>query len=596
MRPPFRPPPGDDRALRQLTPYVEALTIPPRAMPVADGDVDRLTVRMRTAQIRLHPALPPTTLWTYDGSFPGPTIEVRRNRALHVDWVNELSGPFPVTAVESLDNKGDIREWDLPGRRGAPAIPEVAALPPWVVVHLHGLLTGGGNDGWPENAIGPGDRQLTRYTNDQPACALWYHDHAMHISRLTTMTGLTAGMYLIRDDEEDALGLPSGDREIPLLLCDRTLDTDATGALTGDLLHKVTVYEDYAEKITRSFTGPFTLVNGRIWPYLEVDPVRYRFRVLNAASIRPYHLVLLDEKDDIVADGTIQHVGSDAGLLPGPVAAGEAVVLTPAERGDVVIDFSAHAGRTLRWVDDSPIGAPDEHVLQFRVRAAASSTTAVDRPLPPVLSTSFRSVDDTAVTPLTERLVCITPAFPITARMWEMVPVEAPRGPMPMDGIIQFENAEGVVQTWQRVAEGWNDPVTFLSEANGWESWTYLSLEGPGAPHPMHVHAFTFQVRSRQHIDVKGFEYLQRADGTFGGGTVAPLRWDSHGVVPPEERGWKDVVAVGSGQLVSVTGRFGPSSGRFLHHCHVYEHEDHKMMRPFTVLPAAVSALDPHQH
>ena len=598
----YRPPPDDGRALLQLRPFTDPLPRMPvlTAAPGTDG-VARLTVRQRTAQVRLHSALPGTPMWTYEGGFPGPTIEARRGVPLEIAWTNELTGPYPVKAVEVLDNRGDLREWDLPGARGAQPLPAAAVLPPWTVVHLHGAVVGGGADGWPENAVAPTGVQLTRYTNDQPAAALWYHDHAMHVTRLTTMAGLGGGFYLLRDDEEDAAGLPSGEHEIPLVICDRNLDTDPTGRLTGELLYKIVLYDGQAERLPRSFTGPFTLVNGTIWPYLEVDPVPYRLRVLNASSIRPYHLMLIDEDEQVLPEGVAHHVGSDAGLLPRAAPGAEEFAVVPAERADVVIDFSGYAGRTLRWVDGSVAPAPSDDVMQFRVRdrpagpAPAATVVRAGTELAP----GFTRITADVAAPITDRIVLITPAFPVSARMWEMtetddVPDALADGPV--DGIVQLVDHDGALRTFRRAAATWADPVTVHARTEGWERWTWLNLEGPGAPHPMHVHAFTFQVQRRDHYDVSGWTYLVRPDGSFGGGTTRPLGFDRAGTVTAPETGAKDVVSLGGGQLVTAIGRFGPHAGRFVHHCHVYEHEDHRMMRPISLLPDGVVALAPPEH
>ena len=129
------------------------------------------------------------------------------------------------------------------------------------------------------------------YDNDQRATMLWYHDHALGITRFNVYAGL-AGLWVIRDDEEDRLGLPSGPYEIPLLIQDRNLDTGADGALSGRLLHKV-------EEGTMEFFGPFTLVNGTIWPYVSVEPRSYRLRLLNGSNARTYRLLFLDEKGHV---------------------------------------------------------------------------------------------------------------------------------------------------------------------------------------------------------------------------------------------------------------------------------------------------------
>jgi len=199
-----------------LTKFLDPLRIPPVIKVAAHPKPRRLEIKMQATSAKLHSELPPTALWAYDGHFPGPTINVRRGQNLRVAWRNAISGHLPLTAVEvGLQNATPD-----PGRDGAEPLAAVAALPPWLVVHLHGARTGGGNDGWTENAVLPGEAQLAEYLNDQPAAALWYHDHAMAITSLNVISGL-AGMYLIRDDEEDALRLPSGTHEVPLIICDR---------------------------------------------------------------------------------------------------------------------------------------------------------------------------------------------------------------------------------------------------------------------------------------------------------------------------------------------------------------------------------------
>jgi FtsP/CotA-like multicopper oxidase with cupredoxin domain len=323
----------------RLTKFRDPLPIPPVLRP---GRTELLTVHMRTVHARLHSELPPTRMWAYDGRVPGPTIEVRRGQRLRVAWQNELTGSYPVTAVEVAN--GVPGATPGPGRDGAEPLPAVAALPPWTVVHLHGSRTGGGNDGWPENAVLPGNAQLSEYPNDQQATALWYHDHAMAITALNVMTGL-AGMYLIRDDEEDALRLPHGDHEVPLIIADRNLDTDVGGNLTGELLHKVGILFTEPEKVTLPFLGPFTLVNGVIWPHFYVDARWYRFRMLNASNSRSYTLALHDDTGAPVA-GALRQIGTDSGLLPVPLALDE-ITLAPAERADVLVDFSAFQGRSL---------------------------------------------------------------------------------------------------------------------------------------------------------------------------------------------------------------------------------------------------------
>jgi len=417
-----------------------------------------MEITMREARVRLHSQLPLTRVWTYDGSFPGPTIDVRRGRKLRVTWRNEIAGSYPVTAVQVQNGTPG------PGRDGAEPRPEVAALPPWTVVHLHGARTGGGNDGWTENAVLPGDAQLSEYPNDQQATTLWYHDHAMAITSLNVMSGL-AGMYLIRDAEEDCLRLPHGKHEIPLIICDRNLDTDAEGNLTGQLLHKVAILRTEPEKITLPFSGPFTLVNGVIWPHLDVDARWYRFRALNASNSRSYTLELRDENGAAIP-GALRQIGTDGGLLPAPLAL-DHITLAPAERADVLIDFRAFRGRALTLVNTlAPgTGTPNPDIMQFRVRARPVHDSFT---LPPTLSPSFVRLTHDTVPGHAHRWLVLTLLAGTHPEMWEMVEIDHPPAELPTDGIVQVKVGDDTV-TLQRVSRDFKDAANFYVDYNGWE-------------------------------------------------------------------------------------------------------------------------------
>lgn len=289
------------------------LPIPPVLEPTrsdADGDYYEITQRAATAEI-----LPgyQTTIWGYNGIFPGPTIEARRGRPVTIRQRNEL--PVPV------------------------------------VTHLHGSITPPDSDGYPTDLILPvgmdgdhsghtgsgnlahGQRDYT-YPNNQPAAMLWYHDHRMDFTGPQVYRGL-AGLYIIRDEVEDALPLPNGDREVPLVITDRIFDSEGAffyPSVDASLLGKPGTLPNF----TNGVFGDTVLVNGAPWPVLEVSNTRYRFRILNASNARPYMLTL----DPLPIDGpAFTQIGSDVGLLESPVTHDELRV-TPAERFDVIVDFA----------------------------------------------------------------------------------------------------------------------------------------------------------------------------------------------------------------------------------------------------------------
>ncbi|WP_240777302.1 multicopper oxidase family protein [Nonomuraea basaltis] len=585
-------PPRDPALL--LTKFVDRLPIPPVIKPQRRGSLWELTIRMRVAQRRLHSELPPTRLWTYEGGFPGPTIDVERGQRVRVTWANQLATPFPVSAVQVSDEglPADKPPANYPGRDGVEPIADVAALPAWAAVHLHGSRTGGGNDGWAENAVYPGDAQLSEYPNDQPAATLWYHDHAMHLTRFTVFSGL-AGMYYIRDKEEAALGLPRGAHEIPLVLCDRNFDLGQDGKLDGRLLHKV-ILEREEPPSPGFFLGPYNLVNGMVWPYLDVEPRWYRFRVLNASNARTYRLMVLGQ-DGKPLSGALKVIGSDNGLLGAPAPVTGALTLAPAERADVLVDFSALGGSTLKLVDTYPgitpgepnprNGIPEPDIMQIKV----SDGRPADRfTLPATISPSFdRLTHDDVPAEHGHRWIVVPPSATFSGQpnelgMWEMAEVDPSTVTIPSAGVVQVQGPDGKVKTLKRVAGEYADHSDFVIARGSWEAWNFLVLTRQ--PHPMHLHMVRFQTLNRDVYDRSGWNEEIR-------GTTAPIKFLREGPLEGHEQGWKDVVRVQGVELATVVGQFD-QVGRYVYHCHILEHEMH-MMRPFVVMPPEVLKLHP---
>ncbi len=273
--------------------------------------------------------------------FPGPTFEVNRGETIKVRWQNNL-----------VDNQGQplnhMLPYDTTVHGAGPQFPQAR-----IVTHLHGGVTEERSDGYPEHWFSPdasaaangmggpsGNSLITTYTNQQRAAGLWYHDHAMGITRLNVYAGM-AGFYLLRDSEEQSLGLPSGDYEIPLMLQDRSFYED------GRLFYPPE--EPYSDPSQVSFfLADANLVNGVVWPFLEVEPRKYRFRVLNAANSRTFDLSLEPDAITGSSDPVVLHqIGTDGGLLSSRIERSR-ISLAPADRSDIVVDFSQFAvGDTL---------------------------------------------------------------------------------------------------------------------------------------------------------------------------------------------------------------------------------------------------------
>jgi spore coat protein A len=581
-----------------LTKFADRLVLPPVLRPARSrpGAYATLRIRMRSTRVRLHSELPLTEVWAYEGHVPGPTIEVRRGQRVQIEWINSIPAdtPHPVTAVTAPDPDGgappDQIPQNRPGRSGGRINDALRRVPPWAVVHVHGGRIAAVYDGWTENGILSGQSLLFRYENDQRATLLWYHDHAMGITRFNVYAGL-AGLYLIRDDEEDALGLPSGPYELPLLLQDRNLDTDAAGRLTGRLLHKV-------EEGTMEFFGPFTLVNGVIWPYADVEARRYRLRLLNGANARTFRLALLDEAGRSISDA-IRQIGTDGGLLGAPVALPQdGLVLAPAERADLLVDFRAYRGQRLTLVNTAgapfdgqpptqPPGAPhpanrlaDADVMEFRVAARV-----VDDPfaLPVALSNSYRRLTSEEIpTHVVRRMVALVEENGMLL-LYELAPALVGAA-APDEPLISVMDENSVTTPHRVVARHFEDTVNWFVAYGATEVWQFLNLTED--THPMHVHLVQFQALRRDRYSTEGFDAASRR-------TAAPVTFAGHGALDANELGWKDTVRVNPGEMVTIAATFEGYTGRYMYHCHILEHEDYDMMRPFVVMPAAAcEAMD----
>src|SRR3954470_7636701 len=377
-----------------LAPFVDPLPVPSRLIAAEhDGG---LTVSMPGGAHRFHRDLPASTIWGYDGTAPGPTIEAERGQPVTVEWRNELDGPLPVVvtvAPRAADADG-VPVQCVPGLSGGTADRNAPALAGHTVVHLHGGMTPAVYDGWAENLFAPGQAAVFQYPMDQRAALLWYHDHVMGVTKLDVFAGL-AGLWIVRDDRERDLGLAEGPPfEVPLLIQDRNFDVDEQGRLIGRLVHKTD------PEVMEAFP-PFTVVNGKVWPVLDVQPATYRLRAINGSNARTYRLVLL--RDGAPELERITQIGTDHGLVrtPAPVPV-DGLLLAPAERVDLLVDFSDLApgseltvlntaaapfdGATFPAADAENAAdveglLPYPQVLRFRVAGQGSSGISIPREL-----------------------------------------------------------------------------------------------------------------------------------------------------------------------------------------------------------------------
>ncbi len=488
-----------------LTPFVDPLPNPEVAHstefrpsptdPTAKVPYYRLA--MRPIESKVHRDVKPTRFWGIGSSSPGPTIETQSGSGMLVEWANEL----PAAHFLPIDHRIHGAESDKPDVR--------------TVIHLHGAKAPPDSDGYPESWYEPGKSAVYYYPNNQEAALLWYHDHTLGINRLNVLAGLL-GLYIVRDKVEESLNLPSGKYEVPLIFFDRMFDPE------GQLYYPVSNYPDQAW--VPEFFGNTILVNGKILPYLEVEPRKYRFRVLNAANGRFFHLSLPNGQ-------TFHQIGTDQGLLPAPVMLKQ-LTLAPGERADVVVDFGDQAGEQIVMKNDA-----FQPVMQLRVGKASSKDTSS---LPSTLRPVRRMAESEAVKTRTLSL-----------------------------GEIDDLRGETVIMLLNNAH--WKMPVTENPVLNSVEIWELLNTTDD--THPIHLHLVRFQILDRRRFDA--FAYQNRG--------VLRYRGDA---TPPDasEAGWKDTVRAEPGMITRIIVPFEGYAGRYVWHCHILEHEDNEMMRPYEVV------------
>jgi spore coat protein A len=346
-------------------PFTRPLVLPPVLAPRSRGAVDHYEIVQRpaTAEILAGVATP---VWTYGGTFPGPTLMTRRGRPVVVRHRNEL----PVPTVVHLHGghtpaADDGYPTDLVEPVGGP-------------VHGHQHHPSGSAMGGPDPAarVTTGTRDY-RYPSDQRAATLWYHDHRMDFTGPSVWRGL-AGFHLVTDDEEQALPLPRGDRDLPLMIADRSFAADGSLAYPS-LDPSLTMQAGVEAAYVAGVLGDVVTVNGVAWPFAEVDPLRYRLRLLNASNARRYRLALDPPPP---GGGGLVQIGTDGGLLHRPLAH-DRIEIAPAQRFDVVVDFARYPPGSRVTLVNELGSATTRPVLQLRV---GSRRRADDSAVPAVLT------------------------------------------------------------------------------------------------------------------------------------------------------------------------------------------------------------------
>ncbi len=533
----------------RLTKYVQPLPVPGNGIVVASPTEGANTYAFALREIsrRLHPDLPPTPFWAYDdgsglggqvGSF-GMALAARSGVPVRARFINDLPATYP--------------DW-------IPVDTRLTAQPDRVVramQHLHGGFVAADSDGSPAvdfDGFGPGETQEVLYTNQlpqMPASLSWFHDHAFGATRLNVFAGLAAA-YILRDEsdtgnEPNPAGIPGGAYEIPLVIQDRQFNADGTFRYPmSGIPGSVWIGE---------YFGDVMLVNGAVWPFLNVEPRLYRFRILNGCNARILNLRL--------GGARLWQIGAEGGMWDVPVPV-KNLVLAPAERADVIADFRHSPGMTLVMKNTRPpkpvvTPAPSlTAIMQIRVG------TTVTRPGPATVPSSLPGrAADVAGPIAATRFITLNEINPNTA-----------------DWSLNLNGLDFELST-----------PTETPRAGTVEDWVYVNLTGD--THPMHTHLVTHQVVGRTPFDVAAYR-AAAGTGDFGGssGGTDPTPFATGPTEPPNstERGFKDTTMAHPGYFTTIRAKFELPNGvtapqTYVHHCHIVEHEDNDMMLPFVVTP-----------
>jgi FtsP/CotA-like multicopper oxidase with cupredoxin domain len=615
------PLPGDSIDPLDISKFVEPLVIPP-AMPrtsrlKAPGgkNIDYYEIGVRQfAQQILPTGMPATTVWSYGSTtspgtfnYPAFTIEAKWNQPVRVKWINGLvdaQGGY----LSHLLPVDQTLHWANPP--GGPDGTDTHTMDPSpylgpvpIVTHVHGAHTSDESDGYAEAWYLPDASDIPsgyatqgawyetfkqeflaekgvawtsgsatfQYPNDQAAATLWYHDHTLGMTRLNVYAG-PAGFYVLRGGPSDAVigtlpgpapaqGDPPGLRyyEIPIAIQDRSFD--ANGALFypssrecfDGFAGPYVPDSDIAPIWNPEFFGNTMVVNGRTWPFLEVERRRYRFRFLNGCNSR--FLILQLSEPGL----NFWQIGAEGGFLPAPVELPR-LLMSPAERADVIVDFSDLPVGTevlLRnLAPDEPFGGgePEEdfepadpdttgQVMLFRVvprKGADSSTPPAQLVLPPRTPLGAESV---------------TRQVSLNEVDSEVLDDVGPRAALLGTVSLEEDEPEGVVLHW-------DDPISENPALGATEVWEIYNFTVDA--HPIHIHEVQFEVINREVFDPEA-------------GTPGTVR-----VPEASETGTKDTVIAYPGEITRVKALFD-LPGLFVWHCHIVEHEDHEMMRPYAV-------------
>ena len=599
-----------------------------------------------------------TTVWGFASGgytgFPGPTILAYRDQPVTIRWQNQLPVNGHLLPIDTSIHLAHPMSRAL----------DDGFVP--IVMHLHGGHSLSAFDGTPEqwftqNRGGPGGTgpretgpqfvsSTMRYENDQQAATLWYHDHALGMTRLNVYAGL-AGFYVLQDEERLQLlesgVLPGGVYDIGMAIQDRAFTSDGqlyypalrsdpipgTDETVGDMVPQA-FYDEFGEdaaSIVPEFFGDTILVNGMAWPNLDVAAGSYEFRLLNGSDSRFYVLTASDP------DVAIYLVGTDGGLLPRAITisdgdgiqeAGEFILLAPGDRVELVFDFSRlSAGETVKLLNSGPLFEPFKGVTTDGLLLGGAEAAGAEDPVGNIMQFTVSST----ITPFSARLfedgqpVTLSVSFVNLAADLDGNGIADAATNVRNLGLFETSESFGRVTPMLGKAEpgtvttndedvgadfgplSYDAPTTERPMLGSTEQWNVFNFTAD--THPLHLHLVQYQLVEKREIffqdeDENGIPDDTNGDGLISYGTILlpgdALDYLSADIwigdlIPlrPEETGWQDTLHVDPGTMASIVATFD-LPGLYVWHCHILSHEDNEMMRAFFVdeAPSASIATD----
>jgi len=559
-------------------------------------------------------------------TWPGRTFEVQSGTPIEVKWENKLFDPVTGAFLPHPLPVDTSLHWaySLPGYEGF----DIATSGVPIVSHLHGGHTDFQYDGNPEFFFSPGYgvrgpqwvEKKYIYNNDQPAGNLWYHDHALGITRLNVYAGL-AGFYFIRDQfdtgqPDNPLGLPAWPYEKAYAIQDRMFY--ASGELFYPAFPGDPYYDDFitgegailppdifpggGPTALAEFFGDHMVVNGVIWPKEDVEPRNYRLHLLNGTDSRFMAIQLFEvlpgatDFANAVQQLSFTVVGSDQGLASSPTTV-DTLLSEPGSRYDIIVDFkSVTPGNRVIMKNiggDEPFGGdiPGPQVFGETDRIMAFDVVLpFDNAVPDVSPTGINFGPDVAA-PTRLRKVALFEGKDEFGRLQPLLGTAEPAtdyagNPINWPNTPAYVNAGLVGQMEGSIA--WHSPTTENPKLGDTEIWEIYNATGDA--HPVHLHLVHFEVIDRQEFtaDVVDQPIVQH-NGTLGDGFRLENIVLGAQVGTPDgyvENAPKDMVTALPGQITRIKATFD-KPGRYVWHCHILSHEDHEMMRVLHVGPGA---------